>query len=150
MHCYIPDNIYPARGRKPYSGHWLLRGNSIPDNIYPARGRKPFKTVRPVHWTSNLFPTIFTPQGDGNELKWKALSRLSPSYSRQYLPRKGTETTRVWSFIVLPLTNSRQYLPRKGTETLSWDAKANWYSLSDSRQYLPRKGTETMNLWNYI
>ena len=39
--------------------------------------------------------------------------------SRQYLPRKGTETDRANSSpLSAAFINSRQYLPRKGTETL--------------------------------
>ena len=66
----IPDNIYPARGRKPASAIASLRSidfSPIPDNIYPARGRKPHQ-----HLLEQL-PYC--------------------EYSRQYLPRKGTETS---------------------------------------------------------
>ena len=68
---------------------------SIPDNIYPARGRKhsfAVMTILPIYLNS-----------------------------RQYLPRKGTETKCAHSkFNVSPelRENSRQYLPRKGTETI--------------------------------
>ena len=40
-------------------------GNSIPDNIYPARGRKR-STILLALFQASRFPTIFTPQGDGN------------------------------------------------------------------------------------
>ena len=65
---YIPDNIYPARGRKlkigAFGTHII---HNIPDNIYPARGRKPYDSEsRSVADAS--FPTIFTPQGDGNAI----------------------------------------------------------------------------------
>ena len=66
---------------------------------------------------TQVFPTIFTPQGDGNRCivqTWLGV----PINSRQYLPRKGTETL-LQSFQIQldqPL-HSRQYLPRKGTET---------------------------------
>ena len=65
----------------------------IPDNIYPARGRKP-TNVRCHHHQTKC-------------------------YSRQYLPRKGTETqsTKDNARIYQLIPNSRQYLPRKGTET---------------------------------
>ena len=64
----------------------------IPDNIYPARGRKPCKTFA----------------------KQIALAL----HSRQYLPRKGTETSTLSSLDTnRRLEDSRQYLPRKGTET---------------------------------
>ena len=39
----IPDNIYPARGRKRHIAKKMLQRKilvTIPDNIYPARGRK--------------------------------------------------------------------------------------------------------------
>ena len=71
----------------------LLRQTEIPDNIYPARGRK-------RNMQSNLPPF----QGKN---------------SRQYLPRKGTETRDRIIFFDCTLISgdSRQYLPRKGTET---------------------------------
>ena len=66
----------------------------------------------------NAFPTIFTPQGDGNSISGFLGCQVFISlYSRQYLPRKGTETQ--VKIIDCKLTEyySRQYLPRKGTET---------------------------------
>ena len=42
-----------------------------------------------------------------------------------------------------PRYNSRQYLPRKGTETHSHNDATLVDDDIDSRQYLPRKGTET-------
>ena len=63
----------------------------IPDNIYPARGRK--------H-------------------TWQlSINCLKVFNSRQYLPRKGTETHVQACQLDLFWQNSRQYLPRKGTET---------------------------------
>ena len=42
----------------------------------------------------NAFPTIFTPQGDGNSISGFLGCQVFISlYSRQYLPRKGTETS---------------------------------------------------------
>ena len=41
------------------------------------------------------------------------------------------------------LSNSRQYLPRKGTETWIVAGLESYQSGNNSRQYLPRKGTET-------
>ena len=38
----------------------------IPDNIYPARGRKQDDAIAVVAPLNGEFPTIFTPQGDGN------------------------------------------------------------------------------------
>ena len=91
-------------------------------------------------------------------------------HSRQYLPRKGTETflgiLTSESLVSLFCSDSRQYLPRKGTETVlllsvlissktfptiftpQGDGNENSndatnLDLVDSRQYLPRKGTET-------
>ena len=68
----------------------------IPDNIYPARGRKPGANSATIPSASVgiWFPTIFTPQGDGNLLKWRVRD-CSKANSRQYLPRKGTETLRL-------------------------------------------------------
>ena len=40
---------------------------------------------------TEIFPTIFTPQGDGNSIA-KFEGAIAESNSRQYLPRKGTET----------------------------------------------------------
>ena len=115
----IPDNIYPARGRKPLpilrsvstsqfnSRQYLPRkgtetkrtkravtiaGALIPDNIYPARGRKRSILLIPIFQKVDTFPTIFTPQGDGNRQSHTATDLELPFYSRQYLPRKGTET----------------------------------------------------------
>ena len=39
-----------------------------------------------------IFPTIFTPQGDGNLQTALYTHTLAIRHSRQYLPRKGTET----------------------------------------------------------
>ena len=115
----IPDNIYPARGRKHWHRHNLIvivkikfptiftpqgDGNRccittqsscfqlIPDNIYPARGRKHCKSGSKSKPASLSFPTIFTPQGDGNLFRSRIKLTLYILYSRQYLPRKGTET----------------------------------------------------------
>ena len=64
--------------------------------------------------------------------------------SRQYLPRKGTETRKYplspWKELKI---YSRQYLPRKGTETRAMSSIAGLLQRQNSRQYLPRKGTET-------
>ena len=69
--------------------------------------------------------------------------------SRQYLPRKGTETFQASKTSVLNLLDSRQYLPRKGTETLPFGYyKVVFFSDRYSRQYLPRKGTETLHSAN--
>ena len=113
----IPDNIYPARGRKPQPRLKLQRqlslfptiftpqgdGNeqctcnklvasSIPDNIYPARGRKHAKSFARTVDQFIAFPTIFTPQGDGNIHVSRDIFTPLMLDSRQYLPRKGTET----------------------------------------------------------
>ena len=53
------------------------------------------------------FPTIFTPQGDGNKIIRDLLRSGYQLNSRQYLPRKGTETwiillTMVGSFNAFP------------------------------------------------
>ena len=63
----------------------------IPDNIYPARGRKQQRKHKSSSHI-NLFPTIFTPQGDGNRIYTTCVAQVFPLNSRQYLPRKGTET----------------------------------------------------------
>ena len=64
-----PDNIYPARGRKPPSDFIFADQVAIiPDNIYPARGRKRKSYAFGVRRFFG-FPTIFTPQGDGNSKK---------------------------------------------------------------------------------
>ena len=115
-----------------------------------------------------LFPTIFTPQGDGNNNVIVIILLKHRANSRQYLPRKGTETLHCplqWPYeshwipdniypargrkrpalflaMIIISAHSRQYLPRKGTETLL-PLKVWVQHLQDSRQYLPRKGTET-------
>ena len=114
----------------------------IPDNIYPARGRKRDRLLQYLP-LDILFPTIFTPQGDGNNFPTRKHRSTGVSYSRQYLPRKGTETEyRKCISDHRNFQDSRQYLPRKGTETDICFA-INTRFLSYSRQYLPRKGTET-------
>ena len=87
----------------------------IPDNIYPARGRKQRDAIRLIS-TFIKFPTIFTPQGDGNVLAI-SIGVMRSLNSRQYLPRKGTETNLIPVFNRCLAFYSRQYLPRKGTET---------------------------------
>ena len=105
----IPDNIYPARGRKLEDCTDLTE----PLNISYSRQYLPRKgtetwcglaTRMCHHWR---FPTIFTPQGDGNRfiLLWFVAAIAD---SRQYLPRKGTETSAkevlpvVWFAAVFP------------------------------------------------
>ena len=89
----IPDNIYPARGRKPRMCRFTLSDfttNSFPTIFTPqGDGNSLFSIVICAMYI--VFPTIFTPQGDGNTLV-EAKSLTLNSYSRQYLPRKGTET----------------------------------------------------------
>ena len=111
----------------------------IRHDIYPARGRKQIDWYNIVCHLSR-FATIFTPQGDGNAKVASAFGKKY-NYSPRYLPRKGTETTRMvfpnpigdrFATIFTPqgdgnlckpsldrlLTfNSPRYLPRKGTET---------------------------------
>ena len=114
----------------------------IPDNIYPARGRKlDLDMINPKILLVE-FPTIFTPQGDGNNLAAIASVFQKLPYSRQYLPRKGTETLGAETTPFLLSLYSRQYLPRKGTETTQLGCE-DGDSAINSRQYLPRKGTET-------
>ena len=65
----------------------------IPDNIYPARGRKQTIDSSTLPTPAISFPTIFTPQGDGNiALQHCCAVGRCREHSRQYLPRKGTET----------------------------------------------------------
>ena len=46
------------------------------------------------------FPTIFTPQGDGNDTMYiVAQVVVMVPNSRQYLPRKGTETKAIAAFL---------------------------------------------------
>ena len=138
----IPDNIYPARGRKlkqafeidklrnsrqylPRKGTETLIPASDEAPFYvnsrqylPRKGTETIITFTPTtHMVSQPFPTIFTPQGDGNKSVGIFLSFPDPCNSRQYLPRKGTETENSLIFRVPHLDDSRQYLPRKGTET---------------------------------
>ena len=47
----------------------LDKAIAIPDNIYPARGRKQRKKEM-IKVYGKKFPTIFTPQGDGNTVKF--------------------------------------------------------------------------------
>ena len=75
---------------------YSIHRSRIPDNIYPARGRK-LQT-------------------------WKELKTMTENHSRQYLPRKGTETLECRLLECRLLHYSRQYLPRKGTETASPNA----------------------------
>ena len=168
----IPDNIYPARGRK----HSFAVMTILP--IYlNSRQYLPRKGTETFCWSVigivllSRFPTIFTPQGDGNIACCSASIRQIFAYSRQYLPRKGTETLIPASDEAPFYVNSRQYLPRKGTETIitftptthmvsqpfptiftpQGDGNKSvgiFLSFPDpcnSRQYLPRKGTETEN-----
>ena len=121
-----------------------------------------------IHCKSS-FPTIFTPQGDGNLPCGQHCLETIFLHSRQYLPRKGTETERSKGFAkrgiaaiipdnIYPARGrkraiallsgsfsmySRQYLPRKGTETFLLHGSYARKSKQYSRQYLPRKGTET-------
>ena len=95
LQAFKPDSYsrqyLPRKGTETIQHlYQLVIINYIPDNIYPARGRKPARLASCAAFASS-FPTIFTPQGDGNEVGYQ--DTMSNGYdSRQYLPRKGTET----------------------------------------------------------
>ena len=166
-HPVIPDNIYPARGRKPCKYRVFPSHQScIPDNIYPARGRKQ-QLKLPLSLQLSRFPTIFTPQGDGNKLRCNdsnqfhcefptiftpqgdgnnslhlALASSIKAIPDNIYPARGRKLKRKLSALETTADNSRQYLPRKGTETPN-PAIFHVWRPRYSRQYLPRKGTET-------
>ena len=59
--------------------------------IFTPQGDGNFATGGDAPKLTEIFPTIFTPQGDGNSIA-KFEGAIAESNSRQYLPRKGTET----------------------------------------------------------
>ena len=147
----IPDNIYPARGRKQERSTCMLLSmfSPIPDNIYPARGRK-LRSAFTVSLAWCAFPTIFTPQGDGNStVSSEQGTVIGFGIPDNIYPARGRKrSTSKSENEVIRSADSRQYLPRKGTETIPFlfDVVAN--RASNSRQYLPRKGTETKRVAN--
>ena len=93
----------------------------------------------------DLFPTIFTPQGDGNLAKRKAIAKLNINCIPDNIyPARGRKLPRTPALEqgIRSRQNSRQYLPRKGTET-TFLRSCRHRTHPNSRQYLPRKGTET-------
>ena len=96
------------------------------------------------------FPTIFTPQGDGNiEINKCIYLFFGFLNSRQYLPRKGTETRLQWRYL---LGCSRWFIPDNIYPARGRKLKRKLLTLGlsqylNSRQYLPRKGTETQCLY---
>ena len=92
---YVFPTIFTPQGdgnNNVYSPFVVSMTLLIPDNIYPARGRKLIQSYRFFPTIATIFPTIFTPQGDGNAIRM-VLKIIFIENSRQYLPRKGTETT---------------------------------------------------------
>ena len=89
----IPDNIYPARGRKQMDLVVREYISEIHSRQYlPRKGTETFVVKVKQNIVVTVFPTIFTPQGDGNKVYPYHPNTMSHKDSRQYLPRKGTET----------------------------------------------------------
>ena len=66
-----------------------------------------------------VFPTIFTPQGDGNEAKTEETEAGTTEFPTIFTPQgDGNPNPSNTSRLNLK-QNSRQYLPRKGTETVA-------------------------------
>ena len=105
-----------------------ISGPPIGNNPHPARGRN--RKIR--HFTSLLYETTHTPQGDGNFL----FCGLPSSARKQPTPRKGTETLLPTRSAPLP---AKQPTPRKGTETRAPCCRRR----GSEKQPTPRKGTET-------
>ena len=94
-----------------------------------------------------LFPTIFTPQGDGNRQGFQMISNSHHVVnSRQYLPRKGTETVKLFLGNELRATAFPTIFTPQGDGNYAViDPRYLTADIQDSRQYLPRKGTETLH-----
>ena len=122
------------------------------NNLHPARGRKRFPVTR--SW--KLLETIYTPQGDGNELPCPygnncmrnnlhpARGRKPPCTDQEFFSAYETIYTpqgdgNVFSPIMIFSHHLKQSTPRKGTETHS---AYNPHCISQ-KQSTPRKGTET-------
>ena len=70
--------------------HWYSSPFQIPDNIYPARGRKHSLLLSINSADIRVFPTIFTPQGDGNKLRSfqvQCFSRTSGEFPTIFTPQ---------------------------------------------------------------
>ena len=115
----------------------------IPDNIYPARGRK--HSYRLVYDSQLLygFPTIFTPQGDGNKTQADILSRESSIIPDNIYPARGRKHK---------TQQHTQISEDRGIPDNIYPARGRKHPVNrilkarlalNSRQYLPRKGTET-------
>ena len=122
------------------------------NNLHPARGRKRFPVTR--SW--KLLETIYTPQGDGNELPCPygnncmrnnlhpARGRKPPCTDQEFFSAYETIYTpqgdgNVFSPIMIFSHHLKQSTPRKGTETHS---AYNPHCISQ-KQSTPREGTET-------
>ena len=171
------NNLHPARGRKLLCCHDRCarpRKQSTPrkgtetdsvlscasmgmrNNLHPARGRKRFPVTR--SW--KLLETIYTPQGDGNELPCPygnncmrnnlhpARGRKPPCTDQEFFSAYETIYTpqgdgNVFSPIMIFSHHLKQSTPRKGTETHS---AYNPHCISQ-KQSTPRKGTETQAMF---
>ena len=72
----------------------------------------------------SLFPTIFTPQGDGNAVQYLPVPTTFFGIPDNIYPARGRKLSN--HHALQPLSRySRQYLPRKGTETSSMEMETS-------------------------
>ena len=113
----------------------------IPDNIYPARGRKrKFRSA--LISVNSQFPTIFTPQGDGNRI-WICCQTLARKFPTIFTPQgDGNLCTNSGTPCLIRMIPDNIY-PARGRKH-AFRPRTHDRASINSRQYLPRKGTETL------
>ena len=169
----ICHDIYPARGRKLFlcrrdmswhdtsfatiftpqgdGNEWSqLLGQicsaSICHDIYPARGRKQIRKEKPENVETLSFATIFTPQGDGNQLidlehlyhLWGICHDIYPARGRKH------SSVNTQSVMVVTIAICHDIYPARGRKLKGLRIKV--IPSFNLPRYLPRKGTETMFL----
>ena len=86
----IPDNIYPARGRKPYQLKLIIKSSLCHSRQYlPRKGTETKHAQKLLAWEIVVFPTIFTPQGDGNIVLTPKLIKQKLDIPDNIYPARG-------------------------------------------------------------
>ena len=139
---YSPRYL-PRKGTETANTNTLAAAlqSRIRHDIYPARGRK-LEVELKGQMLDPPFATIFTPQGDGNNIFLDRLFVLHPKFATIFTPQGDGNRKAMYNAFYEEQQIRHDIYPARGRKRKPKET-CHQRNRCHSPRYLPRKGTET-------
>ena len=139
---YSPRYL-PRKGTETANTNTLAAAlqSRIRHDIYPARGRK-LEVELKGQMIDPPFATIFTPQGDGNNIFLDRLFVLHPKFATIFTPQGDGNRKAMYNAFYEEQQIRHDIYPARGRKRKPKET-CHQRNRCHSPRYLPRKGTET-------